>query len=83
MHRRTIAMAEAAVVGGVNDSRFVYNKSKTDVNAAESTDSDTDTNVQLLEENETDPVSTQTYHPGNSPTNIVLILAQQPLKTNA
>lgn len=37
-----------------NDARFVYNKSKTDAAASAE---NTDTNVQLLDENETDPVS--------------------------
>lgn len=57
----TVANAAAAAAGGsstgVNDARFVYNKSKADV-GAESTDADTDTNVKLLDENETDSVST-------------------------
>lgn len=56
----TVANAAAAAGGittGVNDARFVYNKSKADV-GAESTDADTDTNVKLLDENETDSVST-------------------------
>lgn len=39
---------------GENDVRFVYNKSKTDATASAE---NTDTNVKLLEENETDPVS--------------------------
>lgn len=51
------ATAAGGSTTGVNDARFVYNKSKADV-GAESTDADTDTNLKLLDENETDSVST-------------------------
>ena len=43
----------------VNDARFVYNKSKTDTEANSAENADANTNVKLLEENETDPVSNQ------------------------
>lgn len=46
---------------GENDARFVYNKSNADAAASSSSSASaeehTDTNVKLLEENETDPVS--------------------------
>lgn len=43
----------------VNDARFVYNKSKTDTETNSAESADANTNVKLLEENETDPVSNQ------------------------
>ncbi|XP_075158501.1 PDGF- and VEGF-related factor 1 isoform X1 [Haematobia irritans] len=59
-----VVMAQGAVGAGVNDARFVYNKSKANVN------SDADTNVKLLEENETDPIPMDFYRQLNNITDI-------------
>ncbi|XP_046802030.1 uncharacterized protein LOC111675245 isoform X1 [Lucilia cuprina] len=55
------------VAAGENDARFVYNKSKTDAATSAET---TDTNVKLLEENETDPIPMDFYRQLNNITDI-------------
>ncbi|KAM7349562.1 PDGF- and VEGF-related factor 1 isoform 2-T6 [Cochliomyia hominivorax] len=54
---------------GENDARFVYNKSNTDA-ATSAENTDTDTNVKLLEENETDPIPMDFYRQLNNITDI-------------
>ncbi|XP_059223397.1 uncharacterized protein LOC106088750 isoform X2 [Stomoxys calcitrans] len=60
----------AAQAFGINDERFVYSKSKADANSADATAADTDTNVKLLGENETDPFPMDFYRELNNITDI-------------